>query len=141
MPGFSESCVTNQHAACADPECRCRCHVKTQKLIAQAAAQTQPGSVQVEIQTGSSICPKCNQPQRPTDTFCRRDGTKLIQAKKCLDCESYGDPTDVYCFCCGIEHGKTRRIPVEAAAEVEPSEPLVDRIAEMLAAGGKVEVS
>ena len=139
MPGISMECGTNQHAACVDPECRCAHHATTQQLIAKAKApQPQAGAVHVEVQSGSSICPKCNQAQRPSDTFCRADGTKLIQAKKCLDCESYGDPSDIFCYCCGIEHGKSRRT---IEPEPEPPEPLVDRIAELIAAGGKVEIS
>jgi hypothetical protein len=141
IPGFSVACVTNQHGTCADPHCVCRCHPRVQVAIEKSKqVAPPPGTVAVQTLEAFSLCPQCKKQQPPGDTFCRADGTRLMRAKKCLDCDSFGKPEDVFCYCCGIEHGKTRKIPVEETAPAE-SEVLVDRIAELLAQGGKVEVS
>lgn len=93
MPGFSEACVSGQHAACVDPDCRCLCHAKVQELMKKATPPPRPAS-------GKLACPRCNEIPRASDRFCRRDGSALTLGKPCA-CGMFGELSDAYCGFCG----------------------------------------
>lgn len=127
MPGYSSECESGAHGQCAERpgECRCICHAHTQALIKKGPAKAsgrggirrkggardaeivipKPGmqfvpepEVPVEIH---NTCPKCGTRAKATDSFCRKDGTKLCLGKPCVRCEAPCEEADVHCWQCG----------------------------------------
>ena len=132
MPGFSEECVSGQHKACLNADCRCLCHPKVQNLMTNTPAPVAKASDSVR-----HVCPKCNEPPfLSTDLFCRKDGAKIAHGKKCC-CGRIANPADRYCFSCGIafdspaipEPTEEEIAALEARARKRPSDvemPVVD---------------
>lgn len=92
MPGFSAECVSGQHKACTEGDCRCLCHPAVQKLLSTPKAHS-PGEP-------TWACPRCARPPRPGDVFCREDGERLVNPHKC-ECGAIGDNSDRFCGKCG----------------------------------------
>jgi hypothetical protein len=111
MPGFCESCVSGQHAACNDPQCRCLCRPAVQELM-----KKQPPLFPT-TGTGTLVCPECTHKPRIGDTFCRFDGNKLIPGKICC-CGKAGEPDDVFCGGCGQKFGEPV-VPIPELSEEE----------------------
>jgi hypothetical protein len=123
MPGFGAECMSGLHAQCSERpgECRCGCHAHTQALIRKGPNKGDPkggirrkikmpkvpavpGIIEVEAQPESELhntCPKCHTRAKPTDQFCRRDGTRLCLGKPCPRCETPCDEPDEFCWGCG----------------------------------------
>lgn len=129
MPGFSSECGMGQHQACTlGFECRCSCHTHTQALLRKAppapvgwrAEESGSGAAASPLPEVFASCPVCGARQKPTDNFCRVDGTRLLVGKQCLECGAPGEPGDKHCWQCGIEHGK-----VHLKVEEPQEDPLV----------------
>ena len=124
-------------------DCRCDCHPWTQALKRAGPAKPDPkGGVRRRLKQQIServqtllpqqqvdaplevhnTCPKCGAQQRPTDNFCRVDGTRLALGKQCLSCGAPGEPDDAHCWNCGLKHGTK---PPEPVAEQPQEDPLV----------------
>ena len=123
-------------------ECRCDCHPWTKALKKVGPGKPDPrGGVrrrlkqQISDRVGvllpsptenplevHNTCPKCGAQQKPTDTFCRADGTRLGLGKQCLGCGAPGDPDDKFCWNCALEHGSK---PPEPQAESPAEDPLI----------------
>lgn len=58
---------------------------------------------------------------------CRKDGTKLLLGKTCLDCSSVGEPTDQFCWRCGQKFGEksVTEVPSQRTEPIEASEVTV----------------
>lgn len=126
MPGFSAECVSGQHDACAERDCRCLCHPKVQELMRGAAQRPK-----VTPSFSSMVCSQCSKVPRIGDSFCRADGSRLITGKQC-SCGKAAEPDDTYCGSCGQKFGALA-VPVpelseeelkalEAAARARPSD-------------------
>lgn len=143
MPGFSSECCSNAHQACTTPDCRCQCHPATQALMRQPKkhGDTRGGvrrnlKKQISEAVGAlpaidmipetelhNICPQCGFVAKPTDTFCRKDGTRLLMGKQCLQCGAPSEPDDVHCWQCGLKIGeKPPAPPVDESPAPEMSE-------------------
>ena len=136
-------------------ECRCGCHAHTQQLLKkktpkadprggvrrrltkaekdqmnQEARQLQTGPIEIESNEVHNTCPKCGAHAKPTDSFCRRDGTRLMVGKSCLGCQAPLDGDDLFCWACGLKAGAK---PPESASPIpvelnQPENPRVDRL-------------
>lgn len=121
MPGYSPECVSGQHKACLEPECRCLCHPKVQNMVTKPATTAR----------GALICPTCDYLPKLGDTFCRRDGARLIEGKLCLSGHSC-DRNDIFCGTCGqkldlaaitvTEFTEEEIAALEAKARTRPSD-------------------
>jgi hypothetical protein len=123
MPGFSEQCVGNAHKGCTDRQCRCECHTWTQNLIADNSRKnaTQASAITTALTAVENKCPKCGSNARPTDTFCRRDGSRLVLGKQCVRCEAPQNSDDQFCFQCGWKCGEPMlEKPAEEEAQEDP---------------------
>lgn len=121
MPGYSAECVSGQHKACVEKECRCLCHPIVHNLTRNVGPQF----------IGSSLaCPYCSRPPRPGDQFCREDGERLVSPQKCEACGQIGDKTDRFCGKCGSSFTK-----------VTPAIELTDEEAAMLEAKARTRPS
>ncbi len=116
--------------------CRCICHAHTQELmkagpakpsgkggvrrnlkqnitakVADVRALLPPSPIpkveDVEIVKLRNTCPKCKSSFRPTDQFCRWDGTKLCLGRPCARCASACEEQDVHCWACGWKLSET----------------------------------
>ena len=124
MPGFGAECMSGAHAQCSERpgECRCSCHAHTQALIRKGPNKGDPkggirrkikmpkvpavpGIIEVEAQPAETelhnSCPKCHTRAKPTDQFCRKDGTRLCLGKPCPRCEAPCEEPDAHCWQCG----------------------------------------
>ena len=123
MPGFGAECMSGAHAQCSERpgECRCTCHSHTQALIRKGPNKGDPkggirrkikmpviaavpGIIEAEQPAESELhnsCPKCHARAKPTDQFCRKDGTRLCLGKPCPRCEAPCEEPDVFCWGCG----------------------------------------
>lgn len=120
MPGFTSECQTGNHKACSDNGCRCGCHPWTQELLKaqpRVSTPTFPSAPSIELK---NTCPKCGASAKATDTFCRRDGERLLQGKQCLKCRAPQNPEDQFCWQCGLKAGE--QAPVDGEVEVLPPE-------------------
>lgn len=133
MPGYSEECTSGAHQVCANRDCRCGCHSWVQELASRPTPRSDPTGgvrrtgevIQLEAPRVFNTCPQCGSKQLPTDTFCRRDGTRLSLGKQCLGCGAPGNPEDIHCWQCGLKHGEK---PPETPVEEIPKE---DRLVEL----------
>lgn len=137
MPGFSEACQGGVHQQCMERpgECRCICHQHTQALmkagpakpsgkggvrrnlkqnitakVAAVAAQPNPGRIEIEESESLEVkntCPKCKTVAKPTDVYCRKDGTKLCLGKPCERCSAPCEEQDAHCWACAWKLGET----------------------------------
>ena len=123
VPGFGAECMSGAHAQCSERpgECRCTCHSHTQALIRKGpnkgdskggirrkikmpVVPAVPGIIEAAEQPESELhntCPQCHTRAKPTDQFCRKDGTRLCIGKPCPRCEAPCDEPDVHCWGCG----------------------------------------
>ena len=126
LPGYSEACVSGQHEACVDPDCRCLHHAKVQALMRPNA--------QLPINSENQfVCPRCQTKPRNGDLYCRDDGERLVIPKKC-ECGQIGDKSDRYCGKCGksfvrpitpipeLELSEEEIAAIEAKARMRPSD-------------------
>lgn len=125
MPGYTAECMSGQHTACLDRDCRCGCHAHVQAMVSK---------VPVPLNGMNLVCPVCAKPGKSGDQFCRQDGTRLVQGKICT-CGRGAEPGDLFCGWCGQKFGepspKAVRIPdlseeemkaLEAKARTRPSD-------------------
>lgn len=94
MPGLTGECTNGQHGACADRECRCRCHPWTQQVT--------PNPSSTPVAASQKMCPKCSRRTALTENFCREDGTPLVVGVGCKRCGLPLLGTDKYCAYCGV---------------------------------------
>jgi hypothetical protein len=146
MPGLGVECATGAHAQCSERagECRCPCHAHTQALLRkgnpkpdrkggirrkvkmpQVPAVPVPQTFLAEAESVETelhnTCPKCRKKFRPTDQFCRDDGTKLCLGKPCPRCEAPCDEPDSYCNQCGWRLSEIPPKTIEVSAELAES--------------------
>jgi hypothetical protein len=122
MPGFGAECMSGAHAQCSEApgQCRCTCHAHTQALIRKGPNKGDPKGgirrkikmpviaavpsiIEAEAPAESELhntCPKCHARAKPTDQFCRKDGTRLCLGKPCPRCEAPCEEPDAFCWNC-----------------------------------------
>jgi hypothetical protein len=117
-------------------ECRCICHKHTQELMKAGPAKPSgkggvrrnlkkniaakveavrallPDTPVVDVEPEDSLelknsCPKCKAVFKPTDKFCRKDGTPLCLGKPCERCSAPCEEPDMHCWACGWKLGET----------------------------------
>lgn len=69
-----------------------------------------------------NTCPTCGAVAKPTDTFCRKDGSRLLMGKQCLGCGAPAEPDDAHCWQCGLKCGEKPPEPALELPVVEMSE-------------------
>ena len=132
MPGISQECESGLHEACTMGfQCRCFHHTHTQELMkagpakpsgkggirrnlkktisAAVAGLPQPPGLIEETEDLSEVknaCPKCKTEGKPTDIYCRKDGTKLCKGVPCEQCTAACEEKDVHCWNCGWKLGE-----------------------------------
>jgi uncharacterized Zn finger protein (UPF0148 family) len=118
LPGYTSECASGQHAGCSNQDCRCACHPWVQALAASKAPKLDYQKT-LEISAAAApltnTCPKCGTKAKPTDSFCRQDGARMMLGKQCPRCSAPADEVDVFCWQCSWKHG-------EAVPEPEPVE-------------------
>lgn len=100
MPGYTAECMSGQHPACVNHDCRCGCHAHVKAMLAKSL----PAIHVPQDGNASLICPACTKPGKVGDQFCRQDGLRLTQGKLC-GCGAGAEPTDLYCGACGQKFG------------------------------------
>jgi hypothetical protein len=134
------------HASCAlGFECRCPCHAHTQALVKKGAPKPDarggvrrkqlkqniaeaiealppgvPAAEEVPVEVYNS-CPKCKTRAKPTDQFCRKDGTRLCIGKPCPRCEAPCEEEDAHCWQCGWK--LSDQPPVQETVIASPAHP------------------
>jgi hypothetical protein len=95
--GASLECGQQQHHLCQQAGCRCLCHYPAKDLVQRTEVQPidEPPPATV------MVCPKCQRAPKPNDKFCRSDGTKLVSAYYCGQCQAVTLPGDLHCWSCG----------------------------------------
>ncbi len=149
VPGFTPECMSGAHSQCAMRDCRCQCHPWTQALMAQGPAKPDgrggvrrklknkisetvqnlpqlPEPEPVPLMELHNTCPKCGAVSKPTDQFCRKDGTRLVMGRPCERCEAPCEETDAFCWQCGWKLGD--KLPVQETVIPPNGVPSVDRI-------------
>ena len=69
----------------------------------------------------NNTCPQCGAHALATDSFCRKDGTRLVMGKQCLGCGAPEESADEFCWQCGLKAGEKPAPPPPpmAAEEVQ----------------------
>jgi len=99
--GASLECSQQQHHLCQQAGCRCGCHLPAKDIIQRTERPEMPVPDRDVTVEAVMVCPKCHKSGRPTDKFCRHDGTKLMVGGRCPTCLAETLPEDVFCGLCG----------------------------------------
>jgi len=78
-----------------------------------------------------NTCPKCKERAKPTDQFCRKDGTRLTLGRACERCASPCEEGDNHCWQCGWKLGDPLPV-VETEIAALPPEEVKRRLREKL---------
>jgi hypothetical protein len=76
-----------------------------------------------------NTCPKCRARAKPTDVFCRKDGTRLCMGKPCPRCEAPCEESDAFCWQCSWKLGDPMPTMPE---QIEVSPELAESLREQM---------
>jgi hypothetical protein len=166
--GYTESCLYNDHyPACRAGNCRCDCHKnqpghflwkqaqEAKAAVAEASAVPNiavPKIVDIKGAAATSgvlakapqplYCPLCKEGRPANERFCREDGSPL-SSTICGNCKAIAEPSDLYCYKCGVKLSEANR----AVAELAPAEapepeagPILEGHAEAAAVESPAEI-
>ena len=121
-----------------------------QNISAAVAALPQPPGLIEAPEPEDSLelkntCPKCKTVFKPTDKFCRKDGTPLCLGKPCERCSAPCEEPDMHCWACGWKLGEAVPPPPQPSPLPRPGLSLAPTVdlppgAEELLQPGRVEV-